>query len=241
VKGIRPELDVQVGTKKHGMDGIGNSEMSPFNRSILVGSISTSRADIITKVMEETDNLRVPVKLTALVKDNIFASAGRGMCCKEVAQPVDGGGLGDSGITMVHPSEVVSDKEPASLTIDANVVRAMGFILGLGARKGEVNGQSLVGQGGSPSGVGTSRFFGLLGTDASRAAFQDGVHVFELRDTFDMLVGIVQVVITGMAKAMVPEKSLSGSFDSLYRGVLMDILMEGEIMEGHGKLGKGIT
>ena len=84
----------------------------------------------------------------------------------------------------------------------------------------------MVGFGCSSGGVGTSGFLGLLGTDASGALVQDRVHVLELGDTFDMLVGVVQIVITGMAKALVPEKALRSSLDGSKGGVFVDVIVE---------------
>ena len=36
VESVRPELDGEIGTNKHSTDGIGNSKMTSFNRSILI-------------------------------------------------------------------------------------------------------------------------------------------------------------------------------------------------------------
>ena len=90
----------------------------------------------------------------------------------------------------------------------------------------------MIGASGSSSGVGSSWSFGLLGTNASRALIQDRSHSFELGDPINMLVCLVKVVVTGMAQALMPKKALSGSSNGMYRGVGLDIFMEGKRVKG---------
>ena len=61
VESVRPELDGQVGTKEHSTDGIGNSEMTTLNRSILVGGISSCWPNLIAKSEEQPTDLRVVI------------------------------------------------------------------------------------------------------------------------------------------------------------------------------------
>ena len=55
--------------------------------------------------------------------------------------------------------------------------------------------------------------------------------MFELWNTFDVFVSIVEVMITGVAQALVPEKPLSRSTNSSHGGILLDVFMEWEVME----------
>ena len=50
-----------------------------------------------------------------------------------------------------------------------------------------------------------------------------------------MLVSIEKTVVTGVAKALMPEESFSGSLDGVYGSVLLDALMIRKIMKlcGH--------
>ena len=58
-------------------------------------------------------------------------------------QPVDGRGLGDPGVTVLHACEVVSDKYPTGFAVETDVVLVTLLVLGFGTRKGEVDGESL--------------------------------------------------------------------------------------------------
>ena len=70
-------------------------------------------------------------------------------------------------------------------------------------------------------------FLGLFGMNAGRTLVEDGVHVFELGDTFDMFVDVVQVVVAGVSKAMVPAEAFSGGANGIDRGILLDVVVEG--------------
>jgi hypothetical protein len=48
-----------------------------------------------------------------------------------------------------------------------------------------------------------------LGSDAGRALVKDGIMVLESRDTGDVLVSVIQIVIATMAKALMPEEAIS--------------------------------
>ena len=118
--------------------------MSTFNRTILVRGIGTSGADNILVLLEELANFRVVVKFTTLVKEDILVLAFRGVGGEECIQPINGRSFGDAGITMHHPGEMVSNKNPTSFTIETNKVSLSSGIFGLGSREGKVDGETLV-------------------------------------------------------------------------------------------------
>ncbi len=95
-------------------------------------------------------------------------------------------------------------------------------VVGVSTREGEVNREALKGDSSLAGAIGASRGFRLFCTNASRTGIQDRVHVLELWDTFHMLVGIVEVKITGMSKSMVPEKAFRVLMESEDRTVDMD-------------------
>ena len=128
---------------------------------------------------------------------------------------------------MFHACEVISDKYPTGFAVEADIVFAALLVLGFGTREGEVNGEALVGLGSSASGVVTGSFLGLFGTNAGGTLVEDGVHVFELGNTFDMFVCVVQVVVAGVSKAMVPQEAFSGGANGIDRGILLDVFVEG--------------
>ncbi len=69
--------------------------------------------------------------------------------------------------------------------------------------------KTLKGESCNPSSIGTGRGLGLLGANAGRANIHDSVEVSELGDPFDKLVRIEQVMVTGVAEALMPQKAFS--------------------------------
>lgn len=59
------------------------------------------------------------------------------------------------------------------------------------------------------SGVGSRGRLLQLGGKADRARVQDGVSAFEVRDTVNMHVGGIEVRITWVRKALVPQEAFS--------------------------------
>ena len=135
MEGVWPKLRFQVSTNEHGTDGIGDGEVTTFHRAILVGSISASGANFISKPLKKLLHVRVVVQFASLVKKNILVATARGMFLQEMAEPVDRGSLGDACVAMFHAGEMVSDEDPACLTIEAQVIFRAGSILGLLASK----------------------------------------------------------------------------------------------------------
>ncbi len=120
---------------------------------------------------------------------------------------------------------MVSDKDPAGFTVEANVIVSAFLVLGLGTREGEVDGETLKWLLSRLDRTRTGWFLALFGLDAGRALFEDGFMMLELRDTFDVAMGIVKVVVTRMTKALMPKKTFGGSADGIdRRGVLYDTM-----------------
>jgi len=235
VKSIRPKFGIKVGAEEHGTDGIGDSEVCAFDRTILIRRVGTGGADFVSTTFKELADLRVLVEFTTLVEVHILIRALRSMVFQEVTKPVDWRGFGDAGITVKTTGVVVSHQDPASFAVETNVIFApFVIILGLHAREGEINGKALIGADSNASSVGSGRFLLLLGTDASRALFEDRVHVFELRDALYKSMRIVEVVVTGVAETLVPKEALSSGLDGCKRCVPLDVFMERKTMERKG-------
>ena len=79
MEGVGPEADVKIRACEHGTNCVGDGEMTTFHRSILIGGISASGTNGITKFSEERDNLWVAVELATLVKKYIFVGRRRSM------------------------------------------------------------------------------------------------------------------------------------------------------------------
>ena len=71
-KCIGSELDTKVDTNQQGRDMITNNLVSAFDWAILMRGISPSRMDFILMIGEDVDNIRIRIKLTALVHEDIF-------------------------------------------------------------------------------------------------------------------------------------------------------------------------
>ena len=55
--------------------------------------------------------------------------------------------------------------------------------------------------------------------------------MLELGDSLDVLVGVVEVVVTGVTQPLVPQESFSGSTNLVDGGALLNEFMEGQAME----------
>jgi hypothetical protein len=80
-----PKTRAKGRASEHGTKSIANGLVGSFNRTILVGGVSTSRVDSIVKFFKERDNERIFVEFTTLVKDNIFVVDIRGVLGKPSA------------------------------------------------------------------------------------------------------------------------------------------------------------
>ena len=82
----------------------------------------------------------------------------------------------------------------------------------------------------------TGWFLALFGLYAGRALFKNGFMMLEFRDTLDVAMSVVKVVVAGVAKTLVPEKTFSGSANRIDRGGVLYDTMEwkGMVTLRHG-------
>ena len=99
---------------------------------------------------------------------------------------------------------MISDEYPTSFTVETNVVMLSFFILRTCTREREVNGEALERCYGNPCSVVPCRRFGLLGTNAGGALIKDWIFMRKSRNTFDVFVRLVQIIVTGVTKPLVP-------------------------------------
>ena len=191
VKSVGPKTGVEIGTGEESANGIGDDEVTAFDRTILMGGVGAGGAEFIAELGEEGAHLRIGIKLATLIKMNVFIRTGGTAFAKEGTEPINRGSLRDTSSSHLEPGEVVRDKDPASLAVKANKRGVAGGVRRVGAGEREVDREALEGDGGATCRVGAGRSFSLLSTDAGGACVQDGIHVLELRDTGDKLVGII--------------------------------------------------
>ena len=75
MEGVRPELDVKIGTVEHSAESIGNGKMSTFNRTVLIGAVRTGWMDLVVEFVEELENLRVSIQFPSLIHVDVFVGA----------------------------------------------------------------------------------------------------------------------------------------------------------------------
>ncbi len=151
-----------------------------------------------------------------------------------MTEPSNGGSLRDTGVTKVVAGEVVGNKDPTGFTVQAKVFGDTFGILGFGTGEGKVDRETLERLLGNHCGVVAGRVFALFGLDTSRALVEDRIMMLKLGNTFDMLMGIVEVIITGVSKALVPKETFSGSANLVDRGSAGDDVMKGDTVLGNG-------
>ena len=231
MKCIRPKLGVQGGSKKQRAQPVSNSEMGTLDGAILMGGVSTGGADFVVVFCKQFLDFRMVVEFTALIKEDILVGTSRAVVFEEVSQPSHRSSFGDSGVTMEAACVMIGNQDPSGFTIEANKFSLALLVSGAGAGEGEVDGEALVCPGGCLGCVRTSRLLGHLSLDADWAFIKDGISSRELGDTLDGVVGIVQVIITGMPKALVPEKSFRLCLEGMDGGGLVDEVVPGDLRE----------
>ena len=139
--------------------------MGAFNLSILVRGIGACRVNSIMELRKEVTDFGVSEQFTTLIHVDIFIRTGssRGVLREEISKPFNRGSFGSPGITILHASEVISDKNPARLTIESFIVFSPGgSIIRCLAREGKIYGQALMGFSGSSGGLMPRGSFDLL-------------------------------------------------------------------------------
>ena len=132
---------------------------------------------------------------------------------------------------MEFVGKVISNQYPAGFAVKANIVSTSVRVLGTSAREGEVDRETLIRLSGDTSGVRASGFFTLFGANTGGTFVEDLIMVGKLGNTFDKTVGIVQIVITGMAKTLMPKEAFSFSSNAGNRGSLLDVFVEGQCVK----------
>jgi hypothetical protein len=178
-----------------------------FYRTVLTRGICTSRSDGIVEFLgKEVANSRIMVQFATLVQNDILVIGSWGMAVEPRTKPVGGTALGDPSGTVEGTGRVICDHNVARFPIQAKEGSRTGFVFGLLSGKSKINGEALEWDGGGTSGVVACSAFRQFCRKANGTLIEDRVNVFESRHPINVMVCIVQVAITGMAKALVPEK-----------------------------------
>ncbi len=106
---------------------------------------------------------------------------------------------------------MVSNEDVTGFTIETGVRLLTFLILGLLTSEGKVNAKALVGDGGFACGVMAGRLLTKFGSKANGTLVKHRIKMLELGNTINVMMGIVQIFVAGMAKLLVPEKTFSVS------------------------------
>jgi len=112
MKSARPKLDGEVGTQQHCANGVGNREMGTLNRTVLIGCVSASGANIMFELFEQLSNLGVVAELTTLVEVHMLATDAWRMIGQKMTQPLKRRSLGNTCIAVKTACEMVGCQNP---------------------------------------------------------------------------------------------------------------------------------
>jgi hypothetical protein len=217
-----PKTRREGGTKKHGTKGVTNGLVSTLNRAILMGRIGARGIDGVVKFLEESDDNRIVVQLTALIKDDIFVFDIRRMAFKPSTEPMERNGFGNTGHAIKGMGDMIGDQEITSFTGDASVSILSFDILGSLTGESKVTTKTLPRNGGFTSGVVASRLLTKFGSNTDRAEIKDSIVMFKSRYTINVPVGIEKIFITRMTKTLVPEKTFGTSIQVMKKEFRLD-------------------
>ena len=119
---IGPELDVKISTTQKRPHGVGESSVGTFNRSVLMGSITTGRKQFIAERLEQIKNIWVVEEFSTLIDMNILVTTIRAMLREKMSEPFYRSSFRDATVSVFHPSKVISDKDPTSFTMETSII-----------------------------------------------------------------------------------------------------------------------
>ena len=79
MEGIGPKAGVKASTREHSVESITNGLIGAFDRSILVGTVGSSSANGIAKLLKKGANFWIVVKFPALVEIDVLIGDARGV------------------------------------------------------------------------------------------------------------------------------------------------------------------
>jgi hypothetical protein len=106
---------------------------------------------------------------------------------------------------------MISEQDVAGLTIETAIRCSTSLVLRALTSESEVNGDALQRNGRFASGVSARRRFLEFGSMADGAGVENRVGTFEMRNAVNMLVRSIEIRITWVTKALVPQKAFGRS------------------------------
>jgi hypothetical protein len=211
---IGPKTRIKIGTRQEGTQRVADGLMSAFNRTVLMGRIGASRINIVSKFLKESTDLWAVVKFTTLIHVNVLVGNLWRVAREPLSEPVNRGTFGDVNGAVESAGIVMFDEDKTRLTIDPFIGGGARLILGGLPSKRKVDGEALIRSSGLHRRHMSRRTLPHFVPKTGRAAVEDRIMVLEGRDANDVLVRVVEVIITAMSKSLMPEKTirLNGEF-----------------------------
>lgn len=100
LEGIRPEMNVKIGSSEHSSHRIGDKKVASFNRTILIRSVGTSGTNVISKLV--LSDFGVGIQFSTLIENNVFVLTVGGISSEEFVKPANQRCFGNSCVAVFH-------------------------------------------------------------------------------------------------------------------------------------------
>jgi hypothetical protein len=120
MKGVGPEMGLQISATEHGTKRITDGLMRALARGVLMRGIWSSRLNSVPSIREELNDFRRMAELTTKIKPNIaIRNIASGRVLSEPAiDEISRGTFGAEGLTIKCTTVMINNEAIASLTID---------------------------------------------------------------------------------------------------------------------------
>jgi hypothetical protein len=140
VEGVGPEVSIEIGASEHRAQSIADGLVGTSNGTVLVGTVSAGRQDIVSVTLKKSANFVVIVKFASLVQVDILTRDFGSVLLQPVIKPVEGSAFGDTRGAVKSTGGMVSNQNVAHLAIEAAIGGAMSLVFGALASEGKICG-----------------------------------------------------------------------------------------------------
>ena len=153
---VRPELRGKSGTSKHGTNSISDGLMRALTRAILIRGSRSGRLDGITSKFKKADHLRGTTKFTTKIKANVLVGSldRKTVTSKPAIDEIDRRLLGGETFTVKSTTVMIDNKAIAGFTIETGETAETFHVLGRLDKEANIDGNTLIGHGGTTRVIG---------------------------------------------------------------------------------------
>lgn len=163
--------------------------------------------------LEKTTNLGIVVEFASLIKEDILARNTRGDALEPMIEPSNRSTFGNLWSTVESSSGVICYENIAGFTIETLVGFGTSGVFGLLAGEGKIIER--------PCQMAGSTFLEFH-KNANGTLFKDRIVMGKARDTVYMLMCIIEIIVTGVAKTLVPKKAFGWNMETMESEFLDD-------------------